>query len=705
MGLVKQNQGGRQAMALSGGNSSGSDGDQRRKGRATARQPHVAESVSTLSSALSQGISEVLETSKQLGRKTEQMAVGASEVGTTAKQSLEAMQIVAGDLDKVQEISSLSQTRTQDLQGLLQVTSTEIAIMVDHVGLAADRQTASGKMVAEMERQAKNIEEIAQTCGQIADQSTLLALNAVIEAARAGQNGQGFSVVAREVQTLAANAERNAAAIQKIVTQIQGGIGLVREGVQKAIEVSSGEVKKGESIHRELETIRVKMESVCQGAAQISQGTEAAAKFSHAVLKDVQDSASVATTQVTVCQEARKAVEQQTEALSQSEEVAQELDELVDQLESGTNRSAGTEISEGAAPVAEELAVVLKEINRFASRILTAAEQISQGTRQQTRLSDASDAVTTKIQDTVTDAKEQANEAVANGLSVAKQLDANKTAVEAMVQGISEALASSQKDLARMMDLKSVGRQIDKTVEAISNVALQGTMLAVDGAVEAARAGEYGKGFSKVSSNLRTLAQESLENAGQLKDHVKALQDQIGLVMHDREDIGRTTLLEVEKAKGVTEKLQHLETGMKVVLEGNHALRDVAGTSVGKIDALKKGVQEISRAAQEAANDAEEIVGTAAEQLRDVQRLTAVIEDIVSRVVLKDKRSVRAISDRLEGMVEELRKGVQQISSAAQEAANGTEGGGGGEQAQGVHSPVSDREGMAPPAEGAQSGE
>ena len=61
-------------------------------------------------------------------------------------------------------------------------------------------------------------------------------------------------------------------------------------------------------------------------------------------------------------------------------------------------------------------------------------------------------------------------------------------------------------------------------------VSIQTNMLAVNGSVEAARAGEFGKGFAVVSKDIRTLAQDSGENAGRIKDTVRTIQDQIGAV-------------------------------------------------------------------------------------------------------------------------------------------------------------------------------
>ena len=68
-------------------------------------------------------------------------------------------------------------------------------------------------------------------------------------------------------------------------------------------------------------------------------------------------------------------------------------------------------------------------------------------------------------------------------------------------------------------------------------VSIQTNMLAVSGSVEAARAGDLGKGFAVVSKDIRNLARDSGENAGRIKDTVRAIQDQIATVRRELEQI------------------------------------------------------------------------------------------------------------------------------------------------------------------------
>src|SRR6185312_12406930 len=124
-------------------------------------------------------------------------------------------------------------------------------------------------------------------------------------------------------------------------------------------------------------------------------------------------------------------------------------------------------------------------------------------------------------------------------------------------------------NVRKVSELEQISRRIDKIVDAIANVSIQTNMLAVNGSVESARAGEFGKGFAVVSTDIRNLARDSAENADRIKDLVKAVQDQVGLVRRDLEEIANAAAAEVEKSKIISADLVSIARDMKLILAGN----------------------------------------------------------------------------------------------------------------------------------------
>ena len=235
-----------------------------------------------------------------------------------------------------------------------------------------------------------------------------------------------------------------------------------------------------------------------------------------------------------------------------------------------------------------------------------------------------------QIEKNVKQAETKAMDALERVQSMTEILSKNKGDVDEMIQGITEAMETSKKNLADIQELEQVCRKINKIVDAIGNVAIQTSMLAVNGAVEAARAGEYGKGFAVVSTDIQNLANDSSDNAEQIKDLVKGIQDQLLVVATDLKDISDSSVEEVSKAQKSAENLVAIERDMAGILQGNQAIRD-AGTEIATgIAQILKGMEQIAAGAEEASKASEQAATAAKQQSEGTESLAAAIEEIAS---------------------------------------------------------------------------
>ncbi len=231
---------------------------------------------------------ELKDASTSSGKAAAEVAVVIEEL---AKSSMEQAGQVQFTSNTVAELSQLVTVVSHDTAQMA-AASKKIAAATD-AGQNITHNVANeiselykstrqiGAVMLEMSKASEEINEVASMIGNIAEQTTLLALNASIEAARAGEHGKGFSVVAEETGKLAEESKKAAQRIAKLVDQMinrseQAGkvlhIGMIRvEAGQSLIMRASVTF---EDIFKELESIIAEIYKVAESAQQMAQRNE-----------------------------------------------------------------------------------------------------------------------------------------------------------------------------------------------------------------------------------------------------------------------------------------------------------------------------------------------------------------------------------------------------------------------------------------------
>ncbi|MBV1777223.1 methyl-accepting chemotaxis protein [Burkholderiaceae bacterium DAT-1] len=600
---------------------------QRRRARTLGKQQQAAERIAAATGQLSSGIAEAASAAEELKRASDQIATGAEQASGAAQESLTAFKLVGDNITRQLQGADVSQTKAEAAQGLVARTGADIGLLITNVSVAMQRQTASVEMVSELERQAASIGDIVKAVARIADQTNLLALNAAIEAARAGKHGKGFAVVADEVRTLAETSEKSAKQISDLVGQIQREVKVIADGIGDSAKTIGGEVENGKTITAQLEQIRKDAIEIVKGVREVASGALQSNTAAQQALKGAQDIATAAEQQSAAAEESAKTVAEQSQALQESAQAAQNLSEIADELRSSTDVAKS---AEEVALAAEELSSAVQEINRSGAQIMAAIEQIRRGAEVQSAGTEESSAAISQIEKGLELAQSRATAGVDRVISIKELLGVNKVAVDSLIAGITSSTEASRTSIKQIKDLELISRRIDKIVDAITTVSIQTNMLAVNGSIEAARAGEFGKGFVVVATDIRNLAHDSAENADRIKDMVKGIQDQIGVVGRDLDEILGAALSEVEKAKASTANLVTIETDVNDLETGMKDILAAANEIAAAIAQVKKGVEQIASAATEADKAASEAASAAKQQSQGAEELAAAIEEIAS---------------------------------------------------------------------------
>lgn len=216
-------------------------------------------------------ISTILDNAEHVSSAANQLLSAAEEVADRSQRQSDAASSMAASveemavsIDQVRENATEAHSISENSASISEEGAAVIHSAASEMRQISEAVQASSEIVEDLGRQSDQITSIVNTIREIADQTNLLALNAAIEAARAGEQGRGFAVVADEVRKLAERTSLSTTEIATMVTRIQqgtrGAVASMQAGVAKVgsgVELAS---QAGESIN-----------SIRDGAQRVSQ--------------------------------------------------------------------------------------------------------------------------------------------------------------------------------------------------------------------------------------------------------------------------------------------------------------------------------------------------------------------------------------------------------------------------------------------------
>lgn len=286
----------------------------------------TAEEMSASVEQMTAASTQVSETVNEIARGSQEQSSRSEDVATTMNDMTIGVQDIATNAQQAAEAANSARDFITDVGD----QSRDMLVQMDAIQEATND---SANVIKELEGKSNQIGEIVQLITNIADQTNLLALNAAIEAARAGEHGRGFAVVADEVRKLAENSGTAAAQISELISEIQDGTHAAVSSMESGTKTVSEGVGALTNTVEAVQRIVEESDRVAHMAENIAAAAEQQSASIEEVTATVDEVASISQQTAAGTQETSAAVEQQNASMHELAKSSQELAQMASEMQ------------------------------------------------------------------------------------------------------------------------------------------------------------------------------------------------------------------------------------------------------------------------------------------------------------------------------------------------------------------------------------